>query len=321
MPVRTRMTVKRTLTVADLDIEFDLEFSADINAEPIVRELPGGGYVVGYLSHDDDPLHPLNDCDGQGQIADAREYRATWEEHTSGEAKRGYLRLEARGGHIYHEPLAVMLDVYSHGNDCWRITGGGRYFPDEQWDVSHCAGVWWPDPCCEEHIYLTAGAEYFNAEESWFEERRIWLQSRSVKTPPLRDKPKLPIDITFKSHHADAKWWTTYGWRLQEGDVKRRNYKTVLNAVKGCCRHLKQPFDQEQWDCVVRKEVELCAYQAVEEYNKYLAGDAWAVCVETFDAEGNKLTEDACWSHIGEAWAQQELEETMAYHLKGKQDA
>lgn len=311
--VRTRTSTIVTHYVSDdEEHEFEVEHEPDSSFDPIVKVLPGGGWVVGYLVQDDDCQHPLDDCDGMGKFIDGRNDRKAWEER---QAEKN--------------PLDVFCDVYSHGMDAWRLHDSGQYFPDEQWDVSNFAGIWYADECCLENIELHAGDEYFNPEETWFDEYRQHVYSRLVEKPTLRDKPKLPISVTFKSHNKvrdpqppNAKYevrdyWTTYGYTI-EGGKSRAGYKTMLGALKGCCRALGQEFDKKRWEQLCLANARLCAQQAIDEYNKWLSGDCWGVCVETFDEEGEPDNQDACWGCIGQEYAEQEVQGSVNYRLKEK---
>jgi hypothetical protein len=140
--VRTRERVTHAVVIETDDEEFELETTFAPEQETLLIErLPNGGTVVGYLVQDTDCANPLDDCDGMGKILDRRHARSDVEREC----------LEAMGIDEYGEPAgkpnpyAVVLDVYSHGMDVWRVHGRGPGFPDEQWEVSNGAGVWIAD--------------------------------------------------------------------------------------------------------------------------------------------------------------------------------
>lgn len=54
-----------------------------------------------------------------------------------------------------------------------------------------------------------------------------------------------------------------------------------------------------------------CAEQALESYNDYIAGNTFSVCVEEFEPDGARVSDDACWGHTGVKWAEQALAEAV----------
>ncbi|MEI8196223.1 MAG: hypothetical protein WCI73_09970, partial [Phycisphaerae bacterium] len=54
-------------------------------------------------------------------------------------------------------------------------------------------------------------------------------------------------------------------------------------------------------------EIEKCLQGEVKEYDRYLRGECYGVCVEVFGADGEHLEDDACWNFLGTEYAQQEV--------------
>jgi hypothetical protein len=48
-------------------------------------------------------------------------------------------------------------------------------------------------------------------------------------------------------------------------------------------------------------------------YNAWLAGDCYGVCVDTFNAAGELVEDDACWGFIGLEYARQEVKGWLAH--------
>jgi hypothetical protein len=251
---------------------------------------------------------------GSGRIVDGRSRSSTSQEYVN--------RRENPG------PCDVLLDVYSHGGDAWRVRGGGVYFPDEQWDVSNCAGVWYPDPCCLEHIQMMAADELL-CPDPYFEARRKWVADRAVHRPELPKRETSPVisvvtklnerltGETYPNGNAKKDYWTTYGWQHQDGR-KRNGFKTVLACVKSAAKALGVEFDKAKFEELCRLEAVSCATGAVEEYNKWLSGDCWGVCVEVFDAKGEPVEDeqDSCWGYIGESYAIEERDGRIAEAMR-----
>lgn len=318
MSVSTKTITTTTTTLyinegEDDEIQLELDRKPDDYFDPVVEELATGGHVVGYLVHDDDCMHPLDDCDGMGKIVDGRRSSGTFKEYW---AKR----------EDFDEVVDVLLDVYSHGGDVWRVHGGGQYFPDEQWDVSNGAGIWSPDDACAEHIAMAAGEAYL-CPDPGIEERRRWARSEKHPKPDYPDREKPPqISFTSKCNSRDTgekhpngnakyHYWTTYGWQHADGR-KRGGYKTVLAAVKAAAKLLGVEFDQAKYDAERREEALVCAYQAVREYNKWLSGDCWGVCVETFDKDHEPVEQEACWGFVGKEYAEEEVRDRVQHEVK-----
>ena len=73
MSVKVRTRRVTTYTITDNDREFEVEHQPHdgYSTTVIVKDLPDGRVIVGYLSHDDDPPDPF-DGDGMGKIYDRR---------------------------------------------------------------------------------------------------------------------------------------------------------------------------------------------------------------------------------------------------------
>jgi len=72
--------------------------------------------------------------------------------------------------------FAVLLDVYSHGNEHWSVAADGQYYPDEQWDVGRSAGVWVPDKSLEETLTGIAKHSYPRAMKQAAEYARQYCE-------------------------------------------------------------------------------------------------------------------------------------------------
>jgi hypothetical protein len=277
----------RSLVVYGDDHELEVTFEPADSDVVVVRELPDGRRVVGYLSYDDDCQNPLEDSDGSGRVFDRRrDYGGKEAEQAFREA----MAIDEYGDRIEGEkpdPYAVMLDVYSHSGDVWRVHGGGKYFPDEQWDVSNGAGVWVPDPACREHIEMAAVQ---NA-----------LPGVVMVCDSLRKRP-------------DGSYYTTYGFKF--GGRERKGYKTVLNAARQAAKKVGVTWAsfKELFEKAAREEAVKCAEQALETYNDWLSGANYGVVVEVFkpgEDEPDDEKQDACWGFVGTDYAMQSLREEV----------
>jgi hypothetical protein len=279
MKVKTHRHLTHTITLDD-DREFETTHEVVDTDSVIVKDVPDGRTVIGYLSHDHDPENPLESCDAMGKILDRRGRNRDVEREA----------LEAMGIDEYGEkvgtpdPFAVLLDVYSHSGDVWRVHGGGRYFCDEQWDVSNGAGVWLPDKYCREHILSMAAKDIYNV-----------ATTEKCLTRALPNGTK--------------EYYTLHGYVLPDGR-KRSGYETTEKAIAGGLRALKLKPDKalkERYDDRAREEAVKCAGQAVEVYNQWCSGDVYGVVVETYDKDGAQIDEESCWGFFGDDHAGEEL--------------
>ena len=325
--LKTRTRTTHTLYVGENeDVELEVDHEPNDPSDVLVRRTADGGWVVGYLSHDDDCSNPIDDCDGMGKILDGRRFSSTSVEYEEAVRER--------------DPLTQFLDVYSHSGDAWRVQGSGRYFPDERWDVSHGAGVWVPDKECRIHILMMSALEYANPEHFalWRERVEAWKAAPRAQRGEYPSRTSSLLDFTSRYHSEPTgrknergydvnRYWTTYGWRL--GNRSRGGFKTVERAIdaglqafdawraarrKKKAKYRRYRFDQAKYDQLCRQEAYRCATSCVDEYNKRLSGDCWGVCVERFDEEGSPISDgqDACWGYVGEEYAQEELESLVA---------
>lgn len=280
--------MSKTVELTDRDLE--LRFDAD--TKPEVRELENGYVVVGYLVHDDDCQSPFDSCDCMGNIYTAR--RSAGREEL--EAYR-----EARG--LDHEwqktlkpdPLAVVLDVYSHSGDVYAVSGSARArsFPDQQWDVGHGVAVWVPDKSCREQIQINA---LKNLLPEGVKTSYVSKEPYGKEGKGYLNKIELFIPETFAGEATPAR-----------NEFRKVGYASHKSAYLAAMRRLgiKRPANFANLEYAAA--VEMCE-GILEEYNKWLSGDCWGICVETFaPGETESEADDACWGSIGDEYAKQEM--------------
>ena len=274
MTISVKVRRHISYTIQHGDREFEVEHQPLDWCEPIIRELPDGRTVLGYISHDDDCSNPFDDCDGMGNIFDRRS------RHASRESKAAFY--DAMGCDEYGEtipgkkcnPYAVLLDVYDHSGEAWSIQGEGM---NDRWDTTRGAGVWIPDHACIEHI------EY--------EAMRNLLPNGTY------------VAYEHRGGHINVITYT-----LPDGR-KKGGYKNFAAAIRAASRALGIKIDPCAFQKETRKIVVECARQACETFNEWLSGACYGVCVEVFDANGGHTVEPyAVWGFIGMDYAQKELE-------------
>lgn len=319
---KPRIRVNHDTVIEYEDAEHSLEFHVQFEPvstschEPLVKPLPDGRWVVGYLSVDPDPQNPLESCAGLGKLYDRRcGYRTNQQywEHVSTEPRLGWEVDMIQGRTVYHTPLSVFWDVYDHSGEVWRVRGSGRFFPDEQWDVTQAAGIWVPGDACLEHIHDTAQQRIipealrehvhigYYSQEPYGKDGRGYLNRILVRIDVnAATKPYLFEIPRFARHaHLLPDQWNLFP----------KGYRSFEAAIKAALRALKisQPtkVERNRLRQAVARE---CSASACEVWNRYCSGDCYGVCVEVFTADGEDcVDEDACWGHLGGDYAKEEL--------------
>jgi len=132
----------RSYSITHGDKEYEVEQQPADWFDPIIRELPNGNVVIGYLSHDDDVENPCTSGDGVGMV------RSFSNRHINNIDPNEAVEL------LKKDKMVVALSYFEHGNSLWDVHGGGHYgsCPDREWDGVDFAGVWIPDDCCRDEI-------------------------------------------------------------------------------------------------------------------------------------------------------------------------
>lgn len=275
--------------------------------KPIVKLLPDGSAIVGYLSHDDDCQNPLEDCDGMGKIYDRRRNAA----RESREAFNEAMGIDSEGDHHPENQnrLAVLLDVYSHSGESWSLEGDGMQC---RWDTSRAAGVWVPDPCCVEEIKSRAMKLLLPGLN--VEYKSVHNEDGTVKMRKLRKGESTGYPAS-NGRTPIKKYYNSITWSLANG-YSRGGYKNFVTAYQAAAKYMGIKFDKAALKIKEREAAVECAKQALESFNTWLIGDCWGVCVEKFNDKGERTKEEACWGHVGQKYAEAELASSMANYEK-----
>ncbi len=275
--------------------EYEINHHAFEHIDPIFKPLSNGGLVIGYCVHDQDCQNPLDDCDGMGKIYDRRR-------HASREDLAAFA--EAIGTDLdwnpdpekTPNPYAVFLTVYDHSGESWSVGSSIPACDPGGWDTSRGAGVYVPDSCCKEHIETTARERLLDFK----------VEYKSKPNPDGTVDPENLNVITVT---------------MPDGSI-RTGFKSFEEASAAAEKELvNRPNYERAFGIMARQVAVECAQQAVTELNKWLSGDCYGVCVETFDKEGERTDEEACWGFIGHEYAEQEMKdgvESQAKHAEKK---
>ena len=179
--------------------------------------------------------------------------------------------------HRRSRPCLLMLDVYVHSGEVWSLSGEGTQC---RWDTTRRAGVWVPDKAAKDYIKYKAFRDCL--PDGCFSS---WDQGSAILTLP-------------------------------DGTV-RGPYQSILTAIRAVPSILKISIDPMIKQTKEKEAAKVVARFALEEFNAWLAGDVWGVCVDTF-RDGELVDEDACWGYVTFDAAKDELEATIKNVQKGK---
>lgn len=189
--------------------------------------------------------------------------------------------MEAREAGEIGDQDAVVLDVYDHGGLAWSISGGGMQC---RWDTSSGAGVWLPDDAARDEI-LRRARVYDHA----------YISDRAVygKKYALRNRKGHTLTLSND-------WYELWARAQEIADL------CEASGIPGT----------SPGHVLAAEEL---AEDALEQYNAWLSGDCYGVCVEVYklededDEDGELVEDDACWGYVGSDYA----EEVLAYRFRG----
>lgn len=340
------ITARRThttyaLAIEDEDgeeVELETSHDPDCNYEPLIEKLPGGGHVIGYLVQDDDPPDIFKDYDGEGLFFDRRRrHGASLEfyDYVDEKPRLGWICHPGYRGALYHHPHAVLLDVYDHGLETWALAGSmrSRMFPDQQWDVSHAAGVWVADSCALENVRCQVSQHLLQEDVASVSYESLNNPDGTCITRPWREGD--PQVYQASGQVADERYFNRIVAKLRSGPSLRpvwkhkhqgvappewvylergkltaefpKGYKTFDAAYRALFKFLGIKPDKVQKARAFRAALEAYCEGVIENLNACLHGDVWGVCVDTLDAEGNIVDDQACWGYIGSKHALESL--------------
>ena len=109
--------------------KIEINYPSEIN-KTAVTEVDGLIIFVRY-EHDDNPFHPLDDCDGMGKIHSfcRRHSNFVDPDTVDWSSKEDF----------------VLLSYFEHGQCLWGVNGSMEGMPDFRWDGVSVAGYWEPD--------------------------------------------------------------------------------------------------------------------------------------------------------------------------------
>lgn len=290
------------------DLSVELSFTP--YETPLVKHDPATGVtVVGYLSHDEDCQNPLETSDCMGKIYTAR--RSASAEHL--EAFRAAKGLDSDWQRTRKpNPLAVSLDVYSHGGEVYAVSGSARAaaFPDRRWDVGAGAAVWVPDKESAENIWINAVKPLLPEGVHVGYKSKLNPDGTCIKRAPKPgEKPYFQDGTCIDERYSNR-------ITLSMPGKKDRVFQSFKAAYSAALRdHGIKALPADFQDLQYEEAVKMCEDVLVS-FNAWLSGDCYGVVVDVFDRDGKQIDDDACWGHIGHDYAERELNGSVETYCK-----
>lgn len=182
---------------------------------------------------------------------------------------------------------AVALDCYEHGGQVWSLSGEGMSC---RWDTSSDAGVWVPDESALEEVTRRAAIYAFG---------NVYCNN---KTGPYKRYEGIYRDKKgeiLENSEEFQSWGEAFRWL--ESKTKGKT-ATEAQLTKGRNRALRE-----------------LAREAVNTYNRWLAGATFGAVQATFSIKGSKeeqqyefIESDECWGFIGEEHALDFLKDELS---------
>lgn len=202
----------------------------------------------------------------------------------------------------------MLLDVFEHSGTWWSIHGEGTQC---RWDTTGGGGVWVPDKVCREYIKYESILRLLPKGSRVSYESRYNSDGTVIMRDPKPGEKPFPNDTKC----IDERYMNVVTYTLPDGR-HRGGYKNFGTAALAAAKALGVKIDSKKRAVAAREVAVECARQALESYNAWLAGDCYGVCVEVFDPDSERITDDACWGYVGHKYAEEELRSNVEYLVK-----
>lgn len=295
------------ITFPNTDTELELPHSDALDDTFVFRLPPNGGFVVGYLAPDDSPMHPLDDCDGQGRILSFNRDHPNFCHPDN---------LESEAGNIPTH-LWVQLSYFEHGSCVWDVQGGKHIggCPDMRWDGTRFAGVWLPDPSCRDRIESTAISKILTAGTSVQYESKYNPDGTCITRPPKPGESPYFTGGPGKGQCIDERFSNVITITLPDGS-KHVGFKTFTQAYQKAAELLGMVLNPLSIRTAETEVAVEYAAQACEVYTKYCNGECYGYVAAWFDADGKYVDHDSCWGYFEQDYAESERNSAVESAVK-----
>lgn len=311
MSIKINTNSRTTYTISDSDFP-DVDF--EVSSEPVdnnyidsvkVSRIDDDRVAVGYLSSDDNSRDPLNESDGSGRIYSAHRHSLTHEKMQ-----------EALGLDSEWEPATDLIDDNDIRDQyieyfCDNMTvidclSTGYVRQDGQTDID------FQTACANENFDDWRGCTYDEQAEAF--KLELWRKGRENGTIGM------PYTISLDVYDHSGQVYSMSGegmncsWDTSKGGA-------VWVPDKYCLENIMAQPEAERKECAK----EYCR-DALKEYNAWLSGDVYGVCVAICDSTtGEEIESDEYWGYYTSEHAIQqmneEVESTVRWELKNSSKA
>lgn len=168
---------------------------------------------------------------------------------------------------------AQILDCYEHSGQHWSLSGGGTQC---RWDTANGAGVWVPDGYLREELDSAAPQAVYALVKatSWVRGHGKSYQLLEVKWSDNTNNEQVCIKFS---------------------DDPSELHVLAKEIAAGKPAPTTKQLAWGRWH-----QAEIYAQQFLDTYNAIIGGRVYGCVVETFDLEGDQISEDACWGFVGD---------------------
>lgn len=316
---KTTVHSTRTHTITDSaypDIEFEVSFEpVDNQYFDSIKLLPlnNNRVAIGYLVQDDSAQDPLSEdrSDGSGRIYSSNRH-ASNEQHELMQRALGLdsdwqpdidLIFDNVGNRQLVDDAYIDYFVNNTTVDQLRADGYARDTEKEERLAKEASGTpdkWFQIKCAEHDLEKYSHNMRFEAEYDTIKER-FWVAGRNANTIGA------PYTVSLDVYEHSGIHYSISGTGVQcQWDTARGGAVWVPDPC--CLEHIMSKPEAERQATAIE-----CCGGALREYNAWLCGDVYGVCIAVCDAAtGEEISSDECWGYYTSGYAVQ----TMVDNLK-----
>ena len=310
--------------------ELPLDFTAASHTQSFIHQIRNK-VVVGYLSYDEDCRNPIEDCDGEGSIlqSDYKEQKGDINFALgldSSDTPDLSLLAKKIVAQLTKDEVDEWIEQYvDSSSDQNRKSLVDALENTEYWQLSsqvHCAYV---DEIWEEEIgagnignpYAVLLDKYEHSGVSWsvrsiLSDRNpdgVWIPDEYAKEMIMTHEAVYAFGEIIKLHGP-----TPYHAKLDDGTLSA-GFEEAYQAFAWLKNHVgNQEPTAEQRRIGQRRAAISVAEQALEQFNRWLAGDCYGIVCATFENIGDEedpvwelVSSEECWGFVGSEYAEEEV--------------
>lgn len=302
-----KKTVRTTYIINDTaypDVDFEVSFEPYDNSyiDSIhILKASDTRAIIGYLSQDDNAQDPLEHSDGMGKI-----YSSHRHSNTQGEMQKALgfdsdwsPDIDLIFNDVGNRQLVddAYIDYFVDNTSALELSNEG-YESHGKTDFEIQIA------CAEADLTKPEWNMRYEAEYNTIKER-FWVAGRNAGTIGA------PYTISLDVYDHSGQSFSISGTGMQcKWDTARGGAVWVPDPC--CLEHIMSKPEAERQATAIE-----CCNSALTEYNAWLCGDTYGVCIATCDlTTGEEIESDECWGYYTSEYAVQALKENLAWHVK-----